>query len=682
MSSFVFQNGLLGLFRILTTTIVAGWIGSPMSWSPDSQWLSYTVAPGSEQDDREPDWLFDTSREGINPKDRISPDESRGPSGPTSYRIWTTHRDAESSVLIEESAWPLTAPAWSPHGRSIAFGRFVPSSMEPHQSDPRGRLDVVIQDGLGRKQTVLTIPDFELDPDTRAEFPHVVASWSPDGQFLAFPKPGRSPAILIFRIESRKLLQTIDRAWRPSWSPDGSRLAFIRHEFPGEDGLELLERRSLGFVTARPIIDVRRVRSAPYWTGDGRSIFVVVEKAGPRLSELDLTRVFVESGDLLRVVPLAAPEFQPRAGPIRGITLDYQREEERCFFAVDSEGRDAEVVWSVPRDRITVKRFHPLDGSMRVGSLAASPDGRFLALRFGPPSRLTMPAIQDVHDVAADRISLVIPDEPARGSWLAVLSRTARALLLDNLPPASAADGSIARRPTLLPLPGEIPAQHPVLLRLARLGRIGSAACRPTHRRTLEDGEPDVRLASTPEDRLFFDYLRGDFAAADSDLSAVEPRVSPPQQRLSLLGLQAQILYSKGETTRAWAIVDYLISAEGGPVHRIETTPMGPVLTTEPDSGRNWARYLASRIGDKAAETRSASPDEPPADRLPNPFAPVDPIEFERERGAAGPFAPFAPGDAPQPIRRMRVEQAPPPVQDRPPPQPQPIDRRRRRGIE
>ena len=307
MSSFVFQNGLLGLFRILTTTIVAGWIGSPMSWSPDSQWLSYTVAPGSEQDDREPDWLFDTSREGINPKDRISPDESRGPSGPTSYRIWTTHRDAESSVLIEESAWPLTAPAWSPHGRSIAFGRFVPSSMEPHQSDPRGRLDVVIQDGLGRKQTVLTIPDFELDPDTRAEFPHVVASWSPDGQFLAFPKPGRSPAILIFRIESRKLLQTIDRAWRPSWSPDGSRLAFIRHEFPGEDGLELLERRSLGFVTARPIIDVRRVRSAPYWTGDGRSIFVVVEKAGPRLSELDLTRVFVESGDLLRVVPLAAP---------------------------------------------------------------------------------------------------------------------------------------------------------------------------------------------------------------------------------------------------------------------------------------------------------------------------------------------------------------------------------------
>ena len=93
---------------------------------------------------------------------------------------------------------------------------------------------------------------------------------------------------------------------------------------------------------------------------------------------------------------------------------------------MDFQGRDTEVVWSVPRDRNIVKRFHPIDGSLRIGSLAVSPDGRFLAQRFGPPSRLTLPAIQDVHDVATDRISLVIPDETARGSWLSVLSRTAQ----------------------------------------------------------------------------------------------------------------------------------------------------------------------------------------------------------------------------------------------------------------
>ena len=53
-------------------------------------------------------------------------------------RIWATHRDAEPSVLIEESAWPLTAPSWRPIGRSIVFGRFVPESMESHQPAPRG----------------------------------------------------------------------------------------------------------------------------------------------------------------------------------------------------------------------------------------------------------------------------------------------------------------------------------------------------------------------------------------------------------------------------------------------------------------------------------------------------------------------------------------------------------------
>jgi Tol biopolymer transport system component len=683
MSSIVFQNGLLGLFRLLTTTIVAGWVGSPMSWSPDSQWLSYTVAPGFERDDREPDWLFDTSRQGIKPPDPSRPGESRGPSGPMTYRIWATHRDGESSVLIEESAWPLSAPAWSPQGRSIAFGRFVPASIEPHQVDPRGRLEVVIQDSLGRKQTFLAVPDFELDPKAREEFPHAIASWSQDGQFLAFPKPGRSPSILIFKIESRKLLQTIDRAGRPAWSPDGSRLAFIRYDAPDENNLQLLERRGHNLVPARPNIDVGRVKSAPYWTGDGgRSLFVVVEKPGGRPSELDLTRVFVESGDSLRVLPLAVAELLPRVASIRGVAIDCQREEERCFFAVDFDGRDTEVVWSVPIERKTVKRFHPVDNSLRVGSLAISPDGHFLALRFGTPGRLTPPAIQDVHDATTDKISPVIPDEAARGAWLAVLSRTARTLLVDSLPPASA-EGGVARRPTLLPLPGEIPAQHPLLFRLARLGRIGSAVCDQSGRRNVDDDEPDVRPATTPEDRLFFDYLRGDFAAAATDINAVEPRVAAPPQRLSLLSLQAQILYSKGNPLRARAIADYLISAEGGPIRRVEETPAGIVMTTEPDSGQIWARYLSARISANpgTAPSPSASPAELPPDHLPHPFAPVDPLEIERERGAgAAPFAPFAPEIVPEPIRRLDVQRLP--AGDRPPPQPQPIDPRRRRGLE
>lgn len=46
MISFAIPQGLLGFVRLVTTTVAAaGWVGSPMSWSPDARWLSYTVAP-------------------------------------------------------------------------------------------------------------------------------------------------------------------------------------------------------------------------------------------------------------------------------------------------------------------------------------------------------------------------------------------------------------------------------------------------------------------------------------------------------------------------------------------------------------------------------------------------------------------------------------------------------------
>ena len=251
---------------------------------------------------------------------------------------------------------------------------------------------------------------------------------------------------------------------------------------------------------------------------------------------------------------------------------------------------------------------------------------------------------------------------------------------MDGLPPASA-DGRVAQRPTLLPLPGEIPVQHPLRPRLARLGRFGSAACRRPGLGNADDSEPELKPATTPEDRLFFNYLRGDFAAAASEIGAVEPLVVSSQQRLALLSLRAQILYANGETTRARGVVDYLIAAEGGPVHRVEETPLGPVLTSEPDSGQTWARYLSSRIVGREAAAPSDSPDKAPADQLPNPFVPVDPFEIERERVGAAPFVPIAPGVNPEPIRRFGGQRAP--GADRPPPQPQPqpINPRRRRGI-
>src|SRR5262249_17502598 len=151
-----------------------------------------------------------------------------------------------------------------------------------------------------------------------------------------------------------------------------------------------------------------------------------------------------------------------------------------------------------------------------------------------------------IYETATGRISLLIPDEIGRAEWLAVLASTAQTLLLAGLPPA-VVEGSAAERPTLLPLPGELPTPQPLSARLARPGPPGATVCgRPRGGAGAETGD-ELGTTSTPEDRLFFDYLRGDYRAAAADLEALEPQITAADQRLGLLSVRAQILWLLGE---------------------------------------------------------------------------------------------------------------------------------------
>src|SRR5262249_42365887 len=138
------------------------------------------------------------------------------------------------------------------------------------QPAPRGRLELLIQDGLDRKRTVVTLRDFELDSLARATFPFCSAAWSPDGQYLAFPKPGGPPAILVIRIDARRTVQTLDHATMPAWSADGTRLAFVRDE-DSQNSLQLVERHGSSFLPAKMVVPLGSVAAAPSWSSDGRS---------------------------------------------------------------------------------------------------------------------------------------------------------------------------------------------------------------------------------------------------------------------------------------------------------------------------------------------------------------------------------------------------------------------------
>ncbi len=136
-----------------------------------------------------------------------------------------------------------------------------------------------------------------------------------------------------------------------------------------------------------------------------------------------------------------------------------------------------------------------------------------------------------------------------------------------------------------------------------------------------------------------------------ADLDALEPRLASAGRRLAILSLRAQILWGQGEVERAREVATYLVEASGGPVHRLEETPMGRTLEPEPGSGRPWARYLASRA---SQPTPPATPpgEAAPQDRedLPiNPFAPPEAPDFApmprgRALGPGLPFSPIQPG--------------------------------------
>ena len=633
--------GLLGFLRVATATFVASWVSSPMSWSPDGEWLSYTVATDGEPDQFQPGWIFLTSDDATESAGGRAPANRRMASAPSIYRIWATHRSCQPSALIEESHWPLTAPAWSPRGKSIAFGRFVPQSIEATQSVQRGRYEVVIQDGLDRKRLVWSSPTFELDADARTGFSQLICSWSPDGLYLAITRPGRQPAIEMVRTDTKKRVHVLENAGLAAWSPDGTKCAYVRqdHAF---SRLEYVERFGQSFGEPHVIAAIGVFQATPHWSSDSRSIYVVVARPLPRSVDLGIVRFGLEPNETIQHMPMVNDPMR-RGGTIRGLAIDFDREGERCFFAVDLEGRDHDMAWSIPREKLTHKRFHPLDISQRIEGLAASPDGQVVAVRFGSSSGgPTFPAL---YDTETEQTTFMVPDGDARKEWLRVLAGTATRLLKAALPPA-VVDGQAARRPTLLPLPGELSPLEAAVTRLTRLGRLGSALYLiPAG--SAENGERHATGAFDTEARLFFHYLHGDYQAAAADLENLEYSVQSPRDRLSLLSVRAQLLWLRGEKSEARAVIDYLAACEEPNRRFVEETPVGLVFTPYTSSRQAWARYLSARIADQN-QPKSAPNGELPADvidpRLQDPFPLPEMPLIERGGAAPIPFAPPVPG--------------------------------------
>jgi Tol biopolymer transport system component len=570
------------LLVVLATLPVYGCLHSPMCWSPDGQWLAYTVVVRPRSETLSPGWTFE----------RVAPIATKAAGSATdpwaregqiegiSYRLWATRPETGESVLLDECTGPITSPGWSPDGSALAFGRLVP------ESGGRARFEIVVQSAPTQQKVLRSQPLVRLAGEADVEnLPAVAVAWSPDGRFLAVPQV-EPRGLEILRADDGRLLKSIDEAYMPAWSPDGSKLAYCRR---GEtEGLYCID---LKFGSPRRLAEILKATQAPVWSRDGESVVVARRRpqsgrGDPSSEHGELVRVRVDNS---RIEALRLPSEDPgEAGKkFRGVSFSFDRDGEELFCSVLVDGQKPHIIWYRLQNGSIYKRFNPFDLLMPVGALAVSPVDRKLALRVGP---LDVGALPAVYDLETRKLTPIVPDDDARLEWLATTISTVRELLRSTVPPPLIGK-EVIERPTLLPAPGEIPVEQETLLRLHRLASIGLGLCdRPT------DAPADLALAEIlDEARFFFDYLKQDYDAALTSLEAMEARTTSVDRRGQILYLRAQTLLGQGDIKWAPELISYLQSIQARPPQLFEMTPVGPALTTDRSSADRWADFLALR---------------------------------------------------------------------------------------
>ncbi|MFO0911235.1 MAG: hypothetical protein U0794_23340 [Isosphaeraceae bacterium] len=606
------------LIGLLANVPVADSGSSPIAWSPDGSWLAW-IRAGRATPGPEPDRLFGEPR-------RAEPDPHSG------CALVLCDPDGRQSVELLRSEHALTAPAWRPDGKAIVVGRLV--------RNPAGKsLEVLIFEGLRSSRVLATLPLGPGEWDVPSTSNQAV-SWSPDGRFLTVPSPsGRGFAIV--RVDTGRVLKNLDEGREPSWSPDGGRLAFVR---PGTKTVVCV--LEAGFGVARELASLDQVSQGPVWSRDGRTLSVVnrnpaseVRRFGTR-AILDLIRIDLESGGR-EAVRLTTDPPRPN-DPWRGVSWTLDRDGDNLFYAVDLAGEASAVVWYRPRTDETLNRFNPIDISLRVGSLSLSPNGRHLAARFGPEGPFGPVGVWHTDTRA---FTLLSPDPVETRAWVDLLAETASGLIRNALNGGKPFDPT--QRATIVPVPGEIPQEKEILVRLHQVGVKG---------RSLGDRFPDDSTdtgsqRSRLEAQLLFEELSGRHGEALATLDRLEPLVGSADSRLRLLALRGQIRLGLGDLEGARDVVDYLARLGSKRAYQLEPTPTGPKLTELSGGPAAWSARLTQGIrqtekGDSATRPRRRG--EPP----------VIPGERDYPRDAGmrrirrdAPFIPEPPNPAQAPIR-------------------------------
>jgi Tol biopolymer transport system component len=174
------------------------------AWSPDGQWIAYTLSPQSA-----PSGAAD-------PQENVAPGLIGPPRTSLGASIWIVRPDGTDSRRVSPEGSDAINPVWSPDGGSIAFS--VGAGITG--TDIRISPIPIIEGGLG----------FTVAADAGAN--DWGPTWSPDGSHLLFVsnRTGNDEIWSVGAEAGATPVQLTDDGagdWVPAYSPDGSRIAFV-----------------------------------------------------------------------------------------------------------------------------------------------------------------------------------------------------------------------------------------------------------------------------------------------------------------------------------------------------------------------------------------------------------------------------------------------------------------------
>lgn len=590
--------GLLSCCWALTIGMLGELPNHSAVWSPDGSWMAYVLATRPTEQALASDWLY---------QDAAQAPEARAAAGRT-YRLWATRIDTHESVLLAESAGPLTAPTWKPDGPAIAYGRVS------LRETGAARYEVLVQDTLTEPRVLAS---WELEgPNDSGRFESLAntgLSWGPDGRYLIVPQL-QPVGLVVLRAETGQRVKFLEGGFSPSWSRDGSHLAYYK-----SDGLYWIDS---AFGEPKVLVKVPNADGmpAPLWSRDGQNVLAVVRgsrrgwgfRFGRRGGDPDqpsLSRIWIDAGRVDGLMPIFGEAF---ADPdsLRDLSMAQVNDGSQVLLAVKANGEQSRLLWVFPGDReVNLRELPtPVDESTRIGSVATSPADRLeLAVRVGTADGGTVVGLIDPN---VRQITPLVPDADARLEWVALLVDTARSVLAGL--PARRADGATVPRATLLPASFELDRDPQAVSRLAHLARLGKSLCEPGPDASSIEAPIQARLDQA---RLFFAYLSLDhdhpglnYQEAREAVGVVESSATDPDTIERLLVLRAQIAYGLGEGRRAGSILGYLRQIRPERVRVIEQTATGQRLTQTVDPLLAWSDHLEKAPAAPASAAHRTDP--------------------------------------------------------------------------